>query len=513
MFSFIAAFVLAFINCSGGSGPAPGPGPGPGPVPGPEPVIGALGGPCGEGGACNAGLACLEGKCAEIAAAPKKAFIVEFDAYFVSMGLTKDRGYIVSAATKKIAAGEGQDDAEDKEVPRQTILIKLDEAGKAEWQREYRRGDDKDVMLMLRAVEDSINGGYFAAGLVETQEEPRRPPVAPLIAKLDATGNIVWQKAYRGSGLITTSLVDKEKRRYLIAGIVLLGGNPVYWAGSLFPDGKTEWIKEYSLADDIFFEFPPISITRFGDDYVINCAALLLKIDKGGNVIWAKNFTGVNPDKVPITFSVKATPNGGLITASITPVEADKRQGFMLALHGPNGVVKWQKSYMDRENLHDLYVSSVEISGDGYIVTCVNSSLNDNGEIVVTTTMLKLANNGAIEWSRDIGAPGGRWQFLQTGRTSDGGYAASGFANGFFLPFPSTSFFYKLLPDASFGGACEGILPPAGGPTAVAGEPDEKFAFKDVGIQVVPEGEPNLADIKIVSKETDAKSRMLCPVE
>jgi hypothetical protein len=98
-----------------------------------------------------------------------------------SIQQTKDGGYIVAGGTHSFGAGRGD-----------VYVIKLDANGNKVWEKTYgRRGDDE-----AKSIQQTTDGGYIVAGYTKSFGAGGEDFY---IIKLDANGNMVWEKTYGGS--------------------------------------------------------------------------------------------------------------------------------------------------------------------------------------------------------------------------------------------------------------------------------------------------------------------------
>ena len=112
-----------------------------------------------------------------------------------SVQQTQDGGYIVAGGTVSFGIGGTTN----------IWLIKLDASGSITWEKAYG-GTGYDVAYSARQTRD---GGYiligrtssFGAGSDDTW-----------VLKLDASGNITWQKAYGGQGMTEPMLLCRLKK-------------------------------------------------------------------------------------------------------------------------------------------------------------------------------------------------------------------------------------------------------------------------------------------------------------
>jgi len=96
--------------------------------------------------------------------------------YFTSMQQTEDKGYIVGGHYRNIS------------------ILKLDENGNIQWQKTYYSAGEPTYGFS--SIQQTLDGGYIFAGKITYFTEDFDFNSYPWVVKLDASGNIQWQKAY-----------------------------------------------------------------------------------------------------------------------------------------------------------------------------------------------------------------------------------------------------------------------------------------------------------------------------
>jgi len=190
------------------------------------------------------------------------------DDYAWSIQQTSDGGYILAGYTESF--GSSND----------AWILKLDANGNVQWQKAYG-GTSYDWGILIQQTSD---GGYIVAG--ETNSFGSGWGDA-WILKLDANGNVEWQKAYGGSNYDwANSIQQTSDGGYIVAG------------------------ETYSFG------------SGFGD-------AWILKLDANGNVEWQKAYGGSNRDDGN---SIQRTSDGGYILAGYTESFGSSNDAWILKL-------------------------------------------------------------------------------------------------------------------------------------------------------------------------------------
>ena len=339
-----------------------------------------------------------------------------------SVKQTDDGGYIV--------AGAGY------------LITKLDFRGTVEWHKEYL-SDFNDV---AHCIEPTQGGGFIAAGTSSSDYNDRI-----WIIKLDASGNIDWQKlthsensGFRSRAYSVKETIDQDRNPdgYIVVGGTIHLNRPSWeiWILKLNLDGTINWQKTYGLAtagsyciEQTFGSSgdPDGFIVAGSNNYYLS-QAWLLRIDQDGNVIWDRIYGG-SPKSAR---SVKQTMDGGFIVAgqgATTDPSSGLAPGrhFWVAKLDPDGSIDWTNLY-GGPNGEDVLFSVQEVldssdTSNGYIVAGETANF---GAGRTDVWIIKLDDSGNIEWEKTYGgsldesAQSIQQTFDQTGHPS--GYTVAG---------------------------------------------------------------------------------------
>ncbi len=155
--------------------------------------------------------------------------------YATSVRQTGDGGYIVAGYAD--ASGSGNTDA---------WLLKLNSSGTVLWQKTYG-GPEIDAVVSIQQTGD---GGYIAAGYSDSFNPGSRDA---WVLKLNASGSVLWQKAYGGPGEdFVSSIQQTADGGYIVAGYTSSfgAGNEDAWVLKLNGDGSVAWQKTYGGSGD-----------------------------------------------------------------------------------------------------------------------------------------------------------------------------------------------------------------------------------------------------------------------
>jgi len=189
------------------------------------------------------------------------------------------------------------------------------------WAKTYG-GVDEDV---ARSISQTSDGGYIVAG--DTYLSGTRF-LDFWVLKLNADGDVQWQKTYGESGFDTAySIQQTSDGGYIVAGQTSSFGNPLgdIWILKLKSNGDIDWQYFFggsgssSIANDIR-EIQGGGFILAGNTNRSGAGLAdvwILKLDASGNPLpgWPKMYGGTNDDTA---YSIQQTSDGGFIVAGET---------------------------------------------------------------------------------------------------------------------------------------------------------------------------------------------------
>ncbi len=224
-------------------------------------------------------------------------------------------------------------------------VLRLDADGNVKWQKTYG-GKYRDE---ANAVALAPNGDIIVAGWTDSF---RAGYADAWVLRLDSEGNVKWQKAYGGSyydGAYAVALAPNGD--IIVAGWTLsfgAGGSNV-WVLRLDENGNIRWQKTYGGSGDD--EAYAVAVANNGDIIVAGYYGAnwggsggdvwVLRLDERGNIKWQKTYGGGSDDEAT---AVALAPNGDVIVAGYTYSFGAYGDAWVLRLD-ENGNVKWQKTY------------------------------------------------------------------------------------------------------------------------------------------------------------------------
>jgi len=361
---------------------------------------------------------------------------------------TADGGYIVAGAS-----WSNDGDATGNHGDADCYVIKLDTAGNIQWQK-CLGGTSNDMAYSICPTAD---GGYIVAGRSFSTNGDvigNHGGVDCWIVKLDAIGNIQWQKSLGGTSYDEAlSIYPTADGGYVIAGYTYSNNGDVvgrydtlyndYWIVKLNTKGDIQWQKCLGgTGNDMAYSIHPTTddgyivagwsvsnnsdtAGNYGDCYVV-------KLDTAGNIQWQKFLGGTGND---IAYSICPTTDGGYIVAGASwsnDSDATGNHGdadcWIVKLDAI-GNIQWQKFLGGTGD--DIAYSIHPTTDGGYVIA--GWSFSTNGDVTgnhggADCYVIKLDTAGNIQWQKCLGGTAGD-EALSIYPTADGGYVIAGWSS------------------------------------------------------------------------------------
>jgi len=316
-----------------------------------------------------------------------------------SVQQTSDDGYIV--------AGRSHSNDVDITTPRGGYdywIVKLHDDGSFDWQKSFGGpGDDKAY-----AIRQTHDNGYIIAGVSSSDGgdvSGNQGCEDYWIVKTDVNGNIQWQRSFGGSNEdIARSVEQTTDGGYIVAGTTLsndgdVAGNPGnhggldYWIVKLDAAGNMQWQKTIggsgddqasSIKQTLDGGYIVVGSSGSDDgDATVNLGLLdywIVKLNASGVIQWERSFGGSGID---VATSVQQTTDKGYIVAGAS----DSVDYDVAGNHGSfdywvekldsSGTKQWGISLGGNGN--DLGNSVLQDQGGNYVVAgSANSQNNGN---------------------------------------------------------------------------------------------------------------------------------------
>lgn len=366
-----------------------------------------------------------------------------------NMQQTADGGYIAAGITASfngdVVGNNGDEDM---------WIVKLDKRGNIQWQNALGGFGDEGAF----SIQQTRDGGYIAAGQANSFNGDVTGNHGNLdfwVVKLNANGNLVWQKSLGGSDAdAATTIQQTRDGGYIVGGntnsndqqIVGSHGATDQWIVKLDASGNIQWSKTYGGSRNDFVysirqtsdgDYITAGNTNSNDGDITNVHDIvygdfwITKLDRNGNLVWQKTYGGGDYEQAN---SIQLTSDGGYVAAGWSRSNND---GDVTGNHGnydmwvikisSTGNLQWQKSFGGSNG--DLGYSVYVTKDNGYVIGGGTSSNNGNvtgNHGLEDFWIIKLNSTGNLQWQKTLGGSGFD-EARSIVQTRDGGYASLGY--------------------------------------------------------------------------------------
>jgi predicted Rdx family selenoprotein len=327
--------------------------------------------------------------------------------------LTDDGGYIVVGTTSSFGAG-GSD----------VYLVKLDADGNVLWEKTYGGEEDEEG----RSIARTADGGYIIAG--STGSTPSYLNGHIYLVKIDALGNVVWERTYDEYFCSAASVQQTADNGYVLTGTIretdfypdalilkLDANGDIVWrtvtGAGLGGQGRS--IEQTSDGGYVVAGY--WQVYSFGPP---TPSIMLIKLSSTGEILWQR-YLGTFRDDVGT--SAKETPDGGYV---ITGYELMTILNTVyLAKIDADGEVVWKKNY---GHVGGDIGNSIQLTGDEGFVVAGTAYASEGGEGDVY--LIKTDGQGELLWEKKYGGAG-EDAGMSVQQTADGGYIVAGNTDSF----------------------------------------------------------------------------------
>jgi uncharacterized repeat protein (TIGR01451 family) len=277
-----------------------------------------------------------------------------------------------------------------------------------------------------RSILPTPDGGYIAAG--HTGSGPDLHQV--FMVKLDAFGKEQWRRNYGGPEHdIIDDFRPTSDGGYLLCGSSFTTGGEGFQFRLIKTDrfGNVGWDKTYGTSAT---EFARAAIETSDGGYAIvgrsdngnDVGILLIKTDANGNEVWSNIYGGPNDDEA---WDIAETLDNQLVitgqSASFGPGDLD----VYLAKIDLDGNFQWFQTFGGADD--DFAFDVLPLATGGLMVGSTTRSFGAGDYDVY---LLKITDNGILEWSQTYGGAFGEWG-THIVSMPDGGFALAGSTQSF----------------------------------------------------------------------------------
>ena len=314
------------------------------------------------------------------------------DDYGTDVIQTSDGGYAISGASRSRIGADVSLHIGDT-TKYDYWIVKVDTNGIIQWQKTYG-GTENDVAY---SIKQTVDGGYIVVGSTSSNNIDvtgfHGGSTDCWVLKLDATGNLVWQKTLGGTGNDEAySVIQANDGNYVVAG--------------------------YTISID-----GDVTGNNGNADYWV------VKLDINGIIIWQHAYGGSNDDRA---YSIIQTSDGGFAAAGYSKSidgNVSGNQGsadYWLLKLDAAGAMQWQKTYGGTAN--DEAYSVIQCANGHYALVGKSSSIDGNVSANhggYDYWFIETDNAGAILWQHSFGGKGVD-EALSVTQTADLGFIIAG---------------------------------------------------------------------------------------
>ena len=377
-----------------------------------------------------------------------------------SIQQTSDGGYILGGSSASTISGEKTD----------TLIgnydywvVKIDSVGEIEWQNTHGGNYNEYLYSIIQTTDGGyLLGGSSQSGISGDKTDPNTGPPGTTdywIVKLNAAGEIIWQKTIGGTAEDWLRCVQQTNDGgYILAGYSNSGatGNKTeaqfgamdYWIVKIDFLGSIQWQRTLGgTSDDFLYSVQQTVDSGYilggvseseisGNKTESTCAGTsdywLIKLNSTGLVEWQNDICGYSAEEFN---SIQQTTDGGYILGggSRSLIGGDKTEesnafDYWIIKINSSGIIEWQNTI---GGLADDLLKSIQQTADGGYIVGGYSLSNISGDKTEAFLggrdfwVLKLDAVGSILWQNTIGGTDEDYLF-DIKQTNDGGYILAG---------------------------------------------------------------------------------------
>lgn len=335
-------------------------------------------------------------------------------------------------------------------------LMKLNTDGVIQWERSY----GGSTLEYPKKILQTADGGYIFTASSDSNNgdvSGNHGGADAWVVKTDASGNLLWQKCYGGSGSDDFfTLIPASDGGYVLLGSTssndgdVSGNHGSYdvWLAKINDSGDLQWQKCFGGSND---DFGNRIVEASNGGYILRgrtksnngdvsghhggSDVWMVKTDISGNLQWQKCIGGSSDDSLS---DIILTSDGGYILVGYTESSngdfSGNHGGFdaWMAKMNTSGALQWIKNYGGSGN--DL-ISDILPSGNDYIM--MGWTKSNDGDVGgnhgdYDVWMVKTNSSGNILWQHCYGGSGDdKYYSVKTylKETYDGGYIFSTTSN------------------------------------------------------------------------------------
>lgn len=319
--------------------------------------------------------------------------------------VTQDGGYIVCGSSYSndgdVTGNHGGSDY---------WVIKLDVAGNLLWQKSYGGSNDE----IPYSIQQTNDGGFIIVGVSASSNGDVTVNYGNYdywVLKLDALGNIIWQKSYGGSAYDYAYMVQQTKD----GGYIVIGN---YGTIKLDNIGNVEWqnASEYLAIQEIDGGY---FVVRGNGDYWV------AELDLLGNIVWQNTYGGSSIDYATSFIQID---DGGYIVTGVTysmdgDVTGNAGVAYWTLKLDSLGTIGWKQTTPTTEDLFPSDPIIKKVNENSFVIV---GSYFHSSTFEEDVLLYSLDGQGNLIWQKQIGSNGPDSGTVDV--TGDGGIILAAYA-------------------------------------------------------------------------------------
>jgi hypothetical protein len=249
----------------------------------------------------------------------------------------------------------------------QALITKITAAGSLQWSRTYYETDQSfpgayaGANFTFESIQPTSDGGYITSGVADAKFSSGYAHVL-VVMKLDASGAVQWSNAYYGTSWLSGAagsspypIFQTADGSFVLSGTVQTRTSPfenLFFLLKLDAEGNIVWQRGYGGVNGNYNQTSEQggAVATSDGGYVL--AGLsnvfqqayngwILKTDGSGNILWQKSYSGLTSDAGNVFNGIIQTSDGGFAATgeSWTPDLTYGGPGLWLVKIDPNGSI------------------------------------------------------------------------------------------------------------------------------------------------------------------------------
>lgn len=258
----------------------------------------------------------------------------------------------------------------------------------------------KNSKIIVSSIEDANDGLIFVGNKIFDDLKPTKM----IIFKTDYFGNLLWAKNYSiNDDILITKIIKSSDNNFIICGVIrkkIFSEIDKVYMDTFNPllikidkNGIIIWAKEYEFfreSDKMPFLDPSITIIEGNkEEYVVSINSsdiigegayfCIFKVNNNGEIIWSKIGFGI--ESTTYSFLSKTNDGGYILIGSSIPFHI--RNNFFLIKITSKGDIAWSKYYRGKENTINYIKSIIQDREGNFLIAGVTLDLNKESLLLI----------------------------------------------------------------------------------------------------------------------------------